>query len=670
VNASTIDGFNPYRITSTGIDWEVVDPDDPWSYIGYWGDHQIIYLLKFLEALTRHAPGTIESLLDREIFSYANVPYRIAPYQAIVENPRATIDYDTTLAATIEGRVRAMGTDGKLVLDADGAVYHVGLLEKLLVPLLAKLSNLVPDAGIWLNTQRPEWNDANNALVGDGISVVTLCYLRRHLSFIERLLDEQGGATAPVSVEVIEWLRWVHGVLDEEQSLLDGETISDRDRKRLMDALGEAFSTYRDAVYTAGFSGKEELAVAEVVAFCRRALEFIDHAIRANRRDDGLYHSYNLLAVSSNGQKAGVRHLYEMLEGQVAALSSGLVDAEEAVDLLARLFESRLYREAERSFMLYPERELPPFVDRNVVPEDKVHAVPLLHAIVEAKDGAGSPDAAGAIIARDALGVYRFCGDFRNAHDLGAALDRLAEQEEWAEKVARDREAALEVFESVFHHKAFTGRSGTMYGYEGLGCVYWHMVAKLLLAVQEVALRADRERQPAAVRDALVRAYYRIRAGLGFEKTVAEYGAFPTDPYSHTPPHGGAQQPGMTGQVKEEILTRFGELGVGVDDGVACFRPVMLRREEFREEAGAFCYHDVEGKAARIDVPADALAFTWCQVPVVYVLSAGPASIRVTDRDGLTAEHAGDSLDAATSRALFERSGRIARIDVAVPEIL
>ncbi len=46
VNASTIDGYNPYRITKEGIDWEVEEPDDPWSYIGYWGDHQIIYLQK------------------------------------------------------------------------------------------------------------------------------------------------------------------------------------------------------------------------------------------------------------------------------------------------------------------------------------------------------------------------------------------------------------------------------------------------------------------------------------------------------------------------------------------------------------------------------------------------------------------------------------------------
>ena len=43
----------------------------------------------------------------------------------------------------------------------------------------------------------------------------------------------------------------------------------------------------------------------------------------------------------------------------------------------------------------------------------------------------------------------------------------------------------------------------------------------------------------------------------------------------------GAQQPGMTGQVKEDILCRFGELGVFVKEGKVGFNPKLLRRYEF-----------------------------------------------------------------------------------------
>ena len=31
LNATTADGYNPYRLTSLGIDWEAPNPDDPWS---------------------------------------------------------------------------------------------------------------------------------------------------------------------------------------------------------------------------------------------------------------------------------------------------------------------------------------------------------------------------------------------------------------------------------------------------------------------------------------------------------------------------------------------------------------------------------------------------------------------------------------------------------------
>ncbi len=77
--------------------------------------------------------------------------------------------------------------------------------KKLLILLLAKLVNFVPEGGIWMNTQRPEWNDANNALVGKGLSVVTLCYLRRTLAFYKDLLQQADLKTIQLSVEVAEF---------------------------------------------------------------------------------------------------------------------------------------------------------------------------------------------------------------------------------------------------------------------------------------------------------------------------------------------------------------------------------------------------------------------------------------------------------------------------------
>ena len=71
LNATTADGYNPYRITSDGIDWESPDPEDPWSNIGYWGDHQIIYLLRLLETEETYFPGKLSSELKDRVHSFA-----------------------------------------------------------------------------------------------------------------------------------------------------------------------------------------------------------------------------------------------------------------------------------------------------------------------------------------------------------------------------------------------------------------------------------------------------------------------------------------------------------------------------------------------------------------------------------------------------------------------
>ena len=68
---------------------------------------------------------------------------------------------------------------------------------------------------------------------------------------------------------------------------------------------------------------------------------------------------------------------------------------------------------------------------------------------------------------------------------------------------------------------------------------------------------------PALV-DRLRACFHEIRDGLGLHKSPALYGAFPVDPYSHTPGFTGVQQPGLTGQVKEDVITRRWQLGVRV----------------------------------------------------------------------------------------------------------
>jgi hypothetical protein len=653
LNASTIDGYNPYRIGKEGIDWEVEDPDDPWSYIGYWGDHQIIYLLKLLELSNCFHPKRLFELLDRPVFSYANVPYRIKPFEALLADAKSTVLYDEDAARQIAQRVAERGADGKLLLDDAGKVYQVNLLEKLLVTLLSKLGNLVLDGGIWLNTQRPEWNDANNALVGHGLSMVTVYYMRRYVVFFRRLLAQASGSVA-VSQEVSEWLREAAAALNDLRPSLQDAPASAEARYALLSRLGQAASHYRETVYRQGMlSEAVQQPVSEVSDMLDDALAAIDHSIQHNERPDGMYHAYNLLHLERGA--ASVEPLYEMLEGQVAALSSGAVGSDRAVALLEALFDSEMYRADVDTFMLYPDRDLPSFLDKNRIPSEALESIPLLKRMLEEGDQA--------IVLRDDDGCYRFDSDLSSSSELAARLDEAVAA--YGEDARRARQPALELYEQVFNHKAFTGRSGTMFGFEGLGCVYWHMVSKLLLAVQERFFAALDEGVGQEVRQELGRLYYRIREGLGFNKTPAEYGVFPMDPYSHTPAHAGAQQPGMTGQVKEEILTRFGELGVRVSEGRVKLEMGLLRAREFVPGPRAFRFLDVDGVWQELALPDSGLAFTWCQVPFVYRLddSVQPM-VTVTQDDGSVSSFDNPVLPTELSDELFLRSGRIRKIEL------
>ncbi|MCC6271811.1 MAG: hypothetical protein IT190_11075, partial [Microbacteriaceae bacterium] len=220
LNAATADGYNPYRVTQNGIDWEIPEPENPWANIGYWSDHQIIYLQKLMEISAKVHPGKLEEFLSRPIFSCANVPYQIKPYADLQKNPFNSIAFNWDAEREIEARVHERGTDGKLVYAGDGRIFHTTLVEKLLILLLAKLSNFVPEGGIWMNTQRPEWNDANNALAGKGLSVVTLSYLLRYIVFCKDMLMRQGGAVVALSVEVRGFYFQIFEILNQFTDML------------------------------------------------------------------------------------------------------------------------------------------------------------------------------------------------------------------------------------------------------------------------------------------------------------------------------------------------------------------------------------------------------------------------------------------------------------------
>ena len=630
LNAMTADGFNPYRISRAGIDWECPDPENPWAQYGYWGDHQVIYLQKFLELWNKADSKSFYSALNQKIYTSSNVPYRLKSYDEILKSPHSSLTFDKKLSDELIKKSKTYGSDAKLVMGSDNQPALLSFTAKVLQIIISKSANLVPGGGIWMNTQRPEWNDANNALAGWGLSVVTLCYLHRMLSFLIKIYtkeEKKSFAIPLVIAQAFKSLAELYKTSDISKTIND-----DTERKIFTDKAGKIFETERNELYANGYkAGETELSSEEIVTSLKSILKMVRESILVNKRSDNLFHTYNTMSVTENGMK--ILRLQEMLEGQVAVLSASLLDSTEALEVLKALRKSALYEQRQNSYILYPNKELPAFTDKNNVTEEKLST---LKSLIERTGNS--------ILEKDCAGIYHFNAEFHNARIMEATVKSFEEAKRPTEQELTE---LLKIYEETFNHKDFTGRSGTFYAYEGLGSIYWHMVSKLLLATQEYTLKAYDENDKNA--EELRKFYYEIRSGLSFNKSPELYGAFPSDPYSHTPSGKGAKQPGMTGQVKEEVLTRWGELGVGITDGKAHFAPKILDESEFFKNGSL----------------AGTLSFTWCSVPVTYE-RANTASVTLRFTDGTFTTHIGSELTEAETKILFARNGKIESISVNV----
>jgi len=479
--------------------------------------------------------------------------------------------------------------------------------------------------------------------------------LRRFLSFFDKIVSNSHTETTQISEEFLVFFEQVLETLRTHQHLLSGK-VSNRDRKIILDGLGEAGSRFRTTIYSNSLTGKKaSISIETLKEFIEITQKYLEHTIAANKRTDNLYHAYNLMTLE-NSSEISISHLDEMLEGQVAVLSSGYLKASEVLNVLNAMKNSKLFREDQYSYLLYPNKELPRFMVKNTIPKKAVEKSKLLQQLLQEGNSQ--------IITKDINGVHHFNGNFNNVNSLKSALSNL-KNTKYASLVQQEESLLLQTFEEVFNHKAFTGRSGTFYGYEGLGSIYWHMVSKLQLAVLECCLHAIDANEDDDIVGRLLEHYYEINDGIGVHKSPKLYGAFPTDPYSHTPEGKGAQQPGMTGQVKEDILSRIGELGVFVNEGQLMFHPCLLRKDEFLEDNKTFDYIDVNKTLKHIELVSGSLAFTYCQIPVIYKMS-GDNKIEVIYKDNSVRNFNSLTLDKETSNNVFDRSGEIESIVVSI----
>ncbi len=647
LNATTPDGFNSYRITKEGIDWERMNPDDPCASLGYWGDHQIIYFSRLLEWLEKFNPENLRYLIKKGQFSYANIPYEVNLFDDLIKDPEHTIVHRLDKDDEIMKEVAKFGTDYKL-LTKNGEIFYAGFAEKAIVPVLSKISNLVLGGGIWMNTQRPEWNDANNAIVGFGLSVVTACQLKRHLSLLSDILKEYKNDSFIITEEVFAWLCDALNVLRKYQCDVTENKVSKHTRMSVLKELGYAFDKYKKAIYNQGFTGKTDCGYEVILEFLQLSESYIDYTIKENKREDGLYHSYNIMHPTDD--EIEITHLKVMLEGQVAVLGCDFLTDQESAELLRKMEESELYSEREKTYYLYPIIHTKGFMDKNIIPKEYAETSMLLKKLIE-KDNT-------TLIKLDYNGNIRFNRELNSFERYKSAIDGLKANPEYTELVEKEEQALSKCYDDVFGFSEFMGRSQVLYKYEGIGSVYWHQNSKLLVSALERMLKAEDKKE-------LKKLYRTVRSGLGFNKTPKEWRAFPQDAYSHTPFGGGAKQPGMTGQVKEEIITRFAELGVIIEDSKIKFRRELIDDSEFLKENTEFQFIRIDNERENISLKSGSLALTFCQTPIVYE-KADKNEITVSYINGEKINIEGNVLPEDISESVFKRENRVKCIRVLV----
>jgi hypothetical protein len=312
-----------------------------------------------------------------------------------------------------------------------------------------------------------------------------------------------------------------------------------------------------------------------------------------------------------------------MLEGQVAALSSGAIAPAEAA------------------------RRRGPVRERSLPPRPaQLHAVPGPQAARFSWRRTGSAPTRSPpcrfvarmlangderIVVRDAEGCYRFSAEFRNVGDLNAELDLLVAGLRRRDRGRAPRAGgALRVgvspqglYRPVGHHvrlrRAWARFTGTWWP----SCCW-----PCRRTSSRRSSRARPGHMPAPGAAVLPRPRgHRLQQDARRVRRVSDRSLLAYAAACGRPPagHDGA------GQGRDPH--RFGELGVRVEHGAVRFEPALLRRREFVADARPFRYLDVEGHWQHLEVPAGALAFTWCQVPILYRLDDdAPASLVIHPR--------------------------------------
>ena len=95
----------------------------------------------------------------------------------------------------------------------------------------------------------------------------------------------------------------------------------------------------------------------------------------------------------------------------------------------------------------------------------------------------------------------------------------------------------------------------------------------------------------------------------------------------------------------------------------------MLRIDEFLNERKIFKYVNIDKENKEIELEPNSLAFTICQIPVVYNVG-NEHKVTITMMDGSTNIISGLTVDSEISSKIFKRTNEVMKLEVSIEKSL
>jgi len=379
-----------------------------------------------------------------------------------------------TLEREIKKRVEQIGTDGKFIANQNGKIIHVNLTEKNTRFNPREAFQLYSWSRYLDEHATSGLERCEQRLSGSGVSMVTLYYLRRYLTLFRELFQSSKITEVQVSKRLQSCLARLFEIFNSHLTLLNG-SISDKDRNGILDKTRSSRNKYRNKIYSKGFSERRKnVTIAELREFIELSLSIsIILSKQTNEKITSIMHTtwwrlkmewdfYTSLVW--NARRAGSSSQFRLSflrENQWKCLDA--------------LRASALYRKDQSSYLLYPDRQLPRFVEKNTIPKKEFEKSALLKKLVE--------NEIKQIVLTDLKREDTLPQWFPECwHFWKTALDELRDNEYQA-LVQKEREFILDTMNVCLIISHLPDVQEHSIKYEGLGCItgIWFLNCCLLL---------------------------------------------------------------------------------------------------------------------------------------------------------------------------------------------